>query len=120
MKHLILSGVIAAALSGCFVPADSRQDFYEECAITADCRNLDASCEVITADWDDGRSETAGICTAGCRDDFDCPFSNGNDGICVDFDGRALCYESCQTDIDCDLGFRCSDVDGFVGACLPY
>ena len=101
--------------SGCIVTTGS--DLYEVCDITADCNDIDAFCQSFTADWPD-RTTTDAICTFGCFDDFDCPFSNGDPGACVDFGGSRYCMEDCGSDFDCDPGFAC-DIGG-LDVCLPF
>lgn len=113
MRNIGLTLLTLAALgaSGCVV---SNQQTYESCASTASCANIDDFCQTIIADWPDGIRSENSICTYGCFDDFDCVSStSGNFGVCEDLGAGFLCYESCDFDYDCDIGFACE------GVCLP-
>ena len=122
MKHLLLAFGLFSALgsSGCIIVSDDDgADLYESCFDTFDCDDAGAFCASITADWGD-RVSTNSICTWSCVDSSDCPFSNGDPGLCVDFSGAGFrCYEDCNSDFDCDPGFACGDVGGGFDVCLP-
>ncbi len=120
MKHLGLALGLFFALgsSGCIV-VDDGADLYESCAFDSDCDDVGASCSSITTDWPDGLRSTNSICTWGCFDSSDCPFSNGDPGLCVDFGRGFQCYEDCDTDFDCDPGFACGEIGGGFTICLP-
>jgi len=119
MKHLGLALGLFFALgsSGCVVVSDGA-DLYESCFDGTDCDDFGAYCTSIIADWPEGRAQN-NICTFGCVDSEDCPFSNGDPGLCVDFGGGFQCYEDCNTGLDCDPGFDCGDIGGGFTICLP-
>ncbi|MCB9620510.1 MAG: hypothetical protein H6724_13815 [Sandaracinus sp.] len=122
MKHLGLALGLFFALgsSGCIVVSDDGADLYESCFDSLDCNDGAAFCSSITVDWPDGIRSTNSICTWSCIDSSDCPFSNGDPGLCVDFSGSGFrCYEDCDFDSDCDPGFACGDVGGGFDVCLP-
>ena len=120
MKNFALAFALAVAGSGCIIVDDDGADLYESCFDVLDCDGEADRCHSFTADWPDGLRSTNSICTHSCFDSSDCPFSNGDPGICVSFDGGAfLCYESCFDDFDCDPGFACGDVGTGDTICLP-
>ena len=123
MKHLGMAFGLLFALgsSGCIIVSDDGADLYEACAFSSDCDDAGAFCSSITAEWLDGTIATNSICTWSCFDSSDCPFSNGDPGLCVDFGGSGpRCYEECVSDFDCDPGFACGDIGGGFSICLPY
>lgn len=120
MRNIGLTILTLTALgaSGCVVTSVDPyyQAVYESCGFVSDCDANADFCQRIVTDWPDGISSENSICTYGCFDDFDCISStSGNPGICEDL-GRGtgfLCYEACDFDSDCDIGFACE------GICLP-
>ncbi|MEM9067651.1 MAG: hypothetical protein AAGE52_04070 [Myxococcota bacterium] len=119
MKKLaLMMALSASALSGCVVTSGSET--YEACDFTSDCNEFGDFCSPISAEWPDGLIVNDAICTFGCIDSSDCPVSlNGNPGLCVDFSGQFLCYETCVGDFDCDPGFSCGDFGFFENVCFP-
>ena len=119
---------LALGLGGCFVSVDDGHGHdhlatYEPCTFDDECLHSDI-CEPITVTSDSGRTVTDGMCTHGCFDDLDCPrgVTSGYVGACVDFGSGALCYERCDFDSDCPVGFLCYDcANGWCGdpICLP-
>ena len=126
----------ASMLSGCFFieeydevhydPAPTRL-MYEVCYSDFECAGGEY-CEDIAVPADRYTDFVNAICTFGCYDDLDCPFSefNGLPGACIDhvyLGGpitSRICVERCEYDLDCDVaaGFGCERVAG-ERVCVP-
>ena len=112
---LMTAALIALGASGCVVVADGNLRDYEPCAFNSDCDSF--RCESVVGVWGDGVTTIDSICTVGCFDGLDCASTrNGFAGTCASVEGGAdVCYETCQFDEDCPLGFACST----ASICLP-
>jgi hypothetical protein len=117
---LALAAATGFLASGCVVES-SPQATYEWCDFDSDCNARD-NCVSISVTNPGGFTVTDAMCTHGCLDDSDCPLSNaGYAGACYEVGGAsALCYERCDTDLDCTVGFGCYPTSGIPDAiCLP-
>lgn len=122
--------------SGCILVGDYEDVYvdpgpqsimYEICYDHSQCF-ADLYCEELALPAGPYTAYVNAICTQGCFDDLDCPFSefNGLPGACVDhivFGGpitSTICVERCEIDLDCDIGagFGCEFVEG-ERLCVP-
>jgi hypothetical protein len=130
---LAVAALFAFLVSGCFVVVEEErrsppppsdpvyQATYEWCDFDSDCEPSD-DCVSITITNPEGFTVSDGMCTHACADDADCPLSNaGYAGACYEVGGAsALCYERCELDSDCTIGFGCYPTSGVPDAiCLP-
>ena len=116
-----LAFALLVGSSGCIIVDDNDgADYYESCYTHSDCAHSDAFCQDVSASWGSITASNA-ICTVGCYDDYDCPYSHGNDGVCLSLDSGYTfqCYETCASSYDCDPGFDCGLVDSGDYICLP-
>ncbi len=128
--------VCASLLSGCIFVGEYEDHYYEPplespiygvCYDDIDCLG-GLYCEELALPADHYTDFVNAICTVGCFDDLDCPFSgfNGLPGACIDhaFLGgpitSRICVERCELDADCDIaaGFGCEFIAG-DRLCVP-
>jgi hypothetical protein len=131
-----LAAALCASLSsGCIFVGDyddvyepqPKSIMYETCYSDVDCF-AGRYCEELALPADRYTDYVNAICTVGCFDDLDCPFSefNGLPGACIDhviLGGpitSRICVERCVIDADCDVaaGFGCEPVAG-ERLCVP-
>lgn len=122
MRRSVSRGVLGFVLlvGGCIVEADTPSRFYETCFDSTDCSALAEGCYPIT--FMDISQPT---CTSQCASDADCPPSGGFTGACYRLaEGDPYyCYQRCEYDYDCYVGYACFDTTGPAGPdriCLPY
>ena len=99
---------------------------YDTCASVDDCVPTATRCEELTVEFS-GRLFTNGICTVTCQTagalSPDCPRSFvARFGSCYPasvaggLDDTRVCFEPCDTDVDCLFGFRCLGAIELCGA----
>ncbi|KPK17358.1 MAG: hypothetical protein AMJ62_01535 [Myxococcales bacterium SG8_38] len=131
-----VAALCASLLSGCIFVGEYDDDFYEPrpksymyetCYSDVDCY-AGNYCEELALPADRYTEYVNAICTVGCFDDLDCPFSEFNalPGACIDhvwLGGPVtsrICVERCIIDADCDVasGFGCELIAG-ERLCVP-
>jgi len=100
-RWLIALGLFALGTAGCVV--DDTSALYEGCSTLGDCSGAADECFDIA--WGGGRG---GMCSLYCDVDANCPGWAACYELVGDPLGTTICYERCDDDFDCDIGFQCT------------
>jgi hypothetical protein len=122
----VLGGLVLCAGTGCSSRADYPTPVYDACHTVDDCVETATLCEELQVDFA-GFTHSNAICTLPCDVEGvlspDCPRSLlGRFGSCYPssavggIDDTLICFEPCDFDADCQLGFRCLGAEGLCGA----
>jgi len=114
--HLLVFAVALSALAGCQSETPPAS-IYDTCFSVDDCVEAATRCEELSVEFGGSAYENA-ICTTECA--MEGPVSPncsrayiGRQGSCYPasvaggVDDTLVCFEPCDTDIDCLFGFRC-------------
>lgn len=92
----------------CEVPTPPPGAPGAACAADGECALADPMCYEGSGDWFDGYCLSFG-CTAGAS------CGQGGDCLPVANDGSGVCVQTCGIDLDCRIGYACSQVEGGTG-----
>ena len=113
---------------GCSSPTYYPTPVYDACYTAEECVETATLCEDLSVDFA-GLTYSNAICTLACETEGslspDCPRGLvGRFGSCYPassvggIDDTLVCFEPCNLDADCQLGFGCLGAQGLCGADL--
>ena len=122
----VLGALALCAGPGCSSRAEYPTPVYDACFAVEDCVETATLCEELSVDFA-GFTHSNAICTLPCEAEgslsSDCPRSLlGRFGSCYPssavggVDDALICFEPCDFDADCQVGFRCLGAEGLCGA----
>jgi len=122
----ILGTLALSALLGCSSRTEYLSPVYDTCYTVDNCVETATLCEELAVDFA-GFTHINAICTLACQTEGsvspDCPRAwVGRFGSCYPssaaggIDDTLICFEPCDIDADCQLGFRCLGAEGLCGA----
>lgn len=124
MLASLLALLVSATSLGCSSRSDVLIPVYDACNTVEDCVETATLCEELAVDFA-GFTYVNYFCTLGCEVEgpvsADCPRALvGRFGSCYPssvaggIDDTLVCFDPCDFDEDCQIGFRCL---GAVGLC---
>jgi len=128
MPTPLLAVLVLAPVLGCSSGTDFLIQVYDACNTVEDCVETATRCEELAVDFA-GFTYVNYVCTLGCEAEgpisADCPRALvGRFGSCYPrsvaggIDDILVCFDPCDFDEDCLLGFRCLGAVGLCGADL--
>jgi hypothetical protein len=124
----ILGTLVLPALLGCSSRTEYALAVYDTCFTVDGCVETATLCEELSVDFA-GFTHINAICTLTCETEgavsADCPRAwVGRLGSCYPssvaggIDDTLICFEPCDFNEDCQLGFRCLGAESLCGADL--
>jgi hypothetical protein len=125
----ILGAFVLSTWLGCSSPTEYPSPVYDTCYGVSHCVVAATRCEELSVDFA-GYTHVNAICTLTCETEGsvspDCPRAwVGRFGSCYPsrvaggIDEVLICFEPCDLDGDCQLGFRCLGAGGLCGVDDP-
>ena len=125
MRALGIAAAVCSLLA-CSGGPEVQPLLYDTCFTIDDCVESATRCEELTVEFS-GLEYTNAICTTGCSTEGalspDCSRSLiGRFGSCYPssvgggVDDSLVCFEPCDSDVNCLLGFRCLNAVDLCGA----
>lgn len=126
--NLFLGALALSTGLACSSPTYYPTPVYDACFTVDDCVETATLCEELNVDFA-GLTYSSSICTLACEAEGslsgDCPRGLvGRFGSCYPssavggIDDTLVCFEPCDFDGDCQLGFGCLGAQGLCGADL--
>lgn len=128
MPAPLLALVVFATAPGCSSPTDFLTPVYDACNTVENCVETASLCEEFAVNFA-GFTYVNSVCTLGCEAEgpisADCPRALvGRFGSCYPssvaggIDDMLVCFDPCDFDEDCQIGFRCLGAVGLCGVDL--